>query len=285
MGENRVVIVAADFIGQAPNMLIANHTDPKVNMNILLVKQSKTELLEDLATYLKTQVVSEKRGSFVNKLLKNDFAIAKKVFSDNARSIFQYSGGKNIPLSMRIEAIRKSIEESKEGSHEEQELKKRLASLTNGVTTIRVGGKTFPEVREKMFRYEDSINATRNALKDGYVVGGGITLWNIYNKEWFKYESLFPPEIDDLVKKFCQAPLRQIAINCNLHLPTLLEKITDKIGYNANNEKYEDLFKAGVIEPVNVLRMAVENSISVGQVVLSSDYLIVNKKENNEQDK
>jgi chaperonin GroEL len=186
---------------------------------------------------------------------------------------------------LRIDAIRKKISEVKENSQEEKELKKRLASLTNGVITLRIGGKTFPEIKEKMYRYEDSINATRNAAKDGYVIGGGVTLWDIYQTSWSKYSKDFPAEINDLVKKFCEAPIQQICVNCNQHFPTIISNFTDKIGYNANTERCEDLLKAGIIEPVNVLKMAVENSISVGQIILSSDYIITNKDDESKERK
>lgn len=282
MGENKVVIIASDFIGQAPNILIANHLNEKINMNILLIKESDPEVLDDLATYLNGQVTLDKNGSFVGKLNKDSFVYSKKVFSDNRRTIVLSENKKNVALALRLDAIRGKLKEIDEETQEGQKLKRRLACLTNGITTIRIGGKTVPEVKERLLRYEDSINATRNASKEGYVTGGGTTLWNTYQVSKKKL-SVFPAEIQDLVQRFCQASLKQIAENCNVHFPTMLENVKGKNGYNAVTGKYEDLHTAGIIEPFLVVKMTVENSISVAQVLLSADFLIINQVEDNNE--
>lgn len=279
-GLNSVVIVAADFIGQSPQIFMANHTNKDVNMNILMVKSPNFDVMEDLANYLGGQVYTEKRGSMVSELKAEDFVRASRVFSDTQRTLFSSEAKKNVVADLRVKALREAMKEMADGSPEYDIMKKRIACMTNGIVTIKVGGKTIPEMNERIFRYEDSINATRNALKNGYVVGGGVTLHNLAKSlSKAKLEAL-TGDIKDVLTKFCDASLRQIAINCSKPFKEILEKTTKVVGYNASNDKYEDLLTAGIIEPSIVLKMAIENAISVAGVILSSDFIITNKKEN-----
>ena len=281
LGYTGLTIVAKDFIGQAPNILISNHLDPKVNMNINLIKCPEDETLWDLATYLGGEVFSEKEGSLVGKLKDNHFSLAQKVFSDVRKTLFVSPKEGNIGLNILTQNLKKEIETANDA--EKQKLEKRLACLTSGIITIKVGGNNRPEITEKLYRYEDGINATRNAMKTGYVIGGGLTLNDVFQElKDKKLDKLFKRDVVELIERFCQAPLKQIAKNCNLHFETLLEKATDKVGYNAVSEKYEDLWKAGIIEPILVLTKSVENSFSVAKIILSSGFLIINKEEKNE---
>lgn len=279
MGLNSVVIVAADFIGQAPNLLIANHADPKVNMNILMVKCANMDVMEDIANYLGGKVFTEKRGSMVKELKKEDIVIATRVFSDPHRTIFASPNKRSVVSDLRIKAIREAMKECSDGSLEYESLKKRLACMTNGITTIKVGASTVPEMNEKIFRYEDAINATRNALKNGYVVGGGVTLHNIGKSLTKGQLEGLTVDVRDVLTKFCDTSLRQIALNCSKNFGEILGNTSKVIGYNASSNKYEDLLAAGIIEPSIVLREAIQNSISVAGVILSSDFLITNKPE------
>jgi len=286
LGENRLVVVASDFIGQAPGIFITNHLDQKVNMEILLIKESDPDALDDLAIYLRGNVVLDKNGSIADRLmaaresgdgkkLSEFFTHATKALADNRRTMLLAGEGRNVGLDLRIDALRKQLDKVDPDSVEGKTLKRRIACLTNGITTVRVGGATLPEVTEKLHRYEDAINATRSALQEGYVLGGGITLWDIYQKlSKTKFKKLHT-DIRGLVEVYCQSSLKQIALNCNEHFKTMLANVTDKIGYNANTGQYEDLSEAGIIEPVVVLRNSVQNSISVAQALLSGDYLVL----------
>ena len=281
LGYNKVVIIARDFIGQVPNFFATNHNNLQVNMSILPIKDTdikdnNTDTIEDIATYLGGQIKYEKDGSFVNKIEDEDFVVTNRVFSDRKKSILISTKKLNPDLMLRVESLKKAKKEV-EGKPEEKELEKRIACLTNGLTTIKVGGRTLPEVTEKIYRYEDAINATRNAIKSGYVVGGGLTLWNAFNNIILHHD--FPIDFQNLIRKYCQAPLRQIAENCGEHFPTLIKKVGKTKGYNALTGKYENLLKTGIIEPYTVIENAVQNSISVAQIILSSDYLVVNEPE------
>ena len=151
-------------------------------------------------------------------------------------------------------------------------LDKRLSALTNGMVTIKVGGATPIEVQERIFRYEDAINALRAAIKDGYLVGGGLAILGAL--KGLTYDEQLAP----MFKKYCEASIRQIAENCGeypQHIITNLD-IAGNIGYNAKNGEFENLIDVGVIDPYKVTQMAIENSISVAIALLTSKWILVN---------
>jgi len=270
-GWKSVVIVAPDFIGQAPGVFIANHH--KGDIRVLLVKdkdctEKDNTSVSDLATYLGGNLVSDKLGKLVNKLTPDDFIIAKKVVSNPAKTVIVTAQPDNKGLQAKIDSIRSELDKSKDDT----DLKKRLAALTNGTVTIKVGGRTPIEMQERMYRYEDAVNACRAALRDGYLVGGGLALYASFNPKDHKDEMV------GVARKFCQASLTQIAENCGKHVQTVLDNvdIDNFIGYNAKEDKFENLIEAGVLDPYKVTEMAVDNSISIAIHLLTSGYLIVN---------
>lgn len=271
-GYKSVVIVAPDFIGQSPAVFIANHLDNVCQ--VLLVKveggDKDSTTLNDLATYLGGKVVSEKKGKLVDSITMDNFVMAGKVFA-SGKTIFTSKKKKNGDLAMLITSLREEIKKKKD----DESLKERLAHLTNSVATVKVGAATALEQKEKMFRFEDAINATRAAMKDGILVGGGIALKNAFDKKEH------PQELSMLFRRYCEANVRQIAENCGLHAETVLETINTlngkHMGYNALSGTYEDLLKSGVIDPYKVTEMAVLNSISIAGQIISSNTLIVNE--------
>ncbi len=278
-GYKEVVIVANDFIGDALPYFIANHT--KGTIKVLLVKVPENEkdgtTLDDLAVYLGGEVISEKSGSIVDNLKIENFCMSTKVFADGVKTIIGRDKKEaNAKLSLRVSALKSELK--KKGDREDMEkkrLKNRLASLTNGMVTIRVGGNTPLEVKEKMFRFEDAVNAARTAKKDGYLVGGGISIYRAYR------ECKFKGDIGKIFKKMCEANIRQIAENSGLYPDSVLETINlsvgDNIGYNALTGCYEDLLDMGVVDPYKVTELAIDNAISIANVIISSRFLIVNK--------
>lgn len=270
-GYDDIVVVAKDFIGESINTFVANHTNEI--LNILLVKEpaGTSEFLEDLAVYLGTEVIRDKKGMLVNKITPKSFGRAEKVYSDNVKTIFspKDKSKTNPNLTMRINTLQKMHDDEPEN----KEVEERLASLTNGMVTIKVGGSTPIEVNERIYRYEDAVNATRAALDSGYLVGGGIALNNCYN------EKDYNKELDTMFLRFCTATVRQIAINCGKHPETIIKEVGGLTGYNANTDKMENLLESGIIDPYKVTEMAVRNSISVASAIISSNYLIVNKEE------
>lgn len=278
-GYKNVVIVAADFMGDAVNTFITNHT--KGIINVLLIKDPKcTERdntsLQDLASYLDGKVVSDKTGSLVNKITKKDFVMANQVYADPTKTLITPQKSASKELKERIKYIK---EESKKNP-DDKVLKGRLSSLTNGVVTIKVGGNTRIEIREKIYRYEDAVNATRAAMRGGYLVGGGIGLLGAFNPKDYTTETI------PIARKYCEAVVRQIAENCGKHPDTVLENIrTLKRGYNALTNKYEDLLKAGVIDPYLVIKLAIDNSVTVANIIISIKNYIINNLEDYDKEK
>ena len=277
-GYKQVIIVARDFLGESLTSFMGNHLQGKISL--LLIKDStateqKADTLHDLADYLGGKVIMEKNGDMVGKITIKDFVIADKVFQDPIKSILTTKNPDSKTLKNKISAIRTELKADKDN----KDLKKRLACLTNGMVTVKIGGRTGIEQTENMYRYEDSIHATRAAIKDGYLVGGGIAILNAFydNLHWFDTE-LVPT-----FKKFCQGNVRQIALNCGKHPEFILEQIrNDKnknTGYNAMTDKIEDLLKMGVVDPFKVTENAVNNSVSITNQIISSNFLIVNDLE------
>lgn len=270
-GYKSVVIVARDFIGLSVNTFMANHSQNVCK--VLLVKdpnatEKDNESLQDLATYLDVKLSNEKSGSLVDKLTIKDFAIADKVYADMGKTIIGAKKRTNINLSALITAIRSELDKDKNNKR----MKERLAALTNGMVTLKIGGATQIQMVERIYRYEDALSATRAAMKDGYLVGGGVAM-----KAAFKAEE-HPVELRHVFKKVCEANIRQIAENCNEHPDSIVKQIESgkkNFGYNAVSGQVEDLLKAGIIDAYKVTEMAITNSISIAGEILSSNYLIV----------
>ena len=272
-GWKNVVIVARDFMGEAVNTFIANHTRGVIN--VMLVKaadttEKNTEQIQDLSIYLSGKIISDKTGSLVNKITAEDFVIVNQAYSDPTKTLFtpKTSGGK--ALKERIKMLKTELDKKKD----DPALKARIASLTTGVVTIKIGGTNPIEIREKVFRYEDAIHATRAAMREGYLVGGGLSFFRAYSPTDLTDKSFVP-----LYKKYAEAVVRKIAENAGQPADTVIKEMTDKdhdYGYNALTDTFEDLRKAGVIEPYLVAKLAVENSIAVATILASVKYYIVN---------
>lgn len=277
-GHKSVVVVARDFIGESPKIFIGNHT--KGVIKVLLVKddtatEKDTPVLDDLAVYLNGKVIKEKSGSLVNKLKIEDFCFASNVYSDGEKTIITPKIVNEKDVNNLVKELKAELKDKL--SRDDPKLKKRIASLTSGTTTVKVGGATNIEITEKIYRYEDAINASRAAVKDGYLIGGGVTLLKAYNKD--DYDETIRP----LAKKFTEASIRQIAENCGKHADFIIEQIVynknKNYGYNALTDSYGDLLEEGVIDPFKVTEMAIRNAVSVSNALLSSNYIIVNDRE------
>lgn len=279
-GHKEVVVVARDFLGECLNYFIANHTNGA--FKVLLVKDTGAtdenyESLEDLASYLNCPVITEKQGSLVNNVTFEQFGMATKVFADGQKTIIaKDNNNANANLTMRLDALRKELEKDE---HDEK-IKTRIASLTSGMVTVKVGASTETELQERVFRYEDSINAARTAMRHGYLTGGGVALLNSYDP------TDYPEEYRTLFRKYCEASVRQIARNCGRDSDTVIKTIqelredldSETIGYDASSDSYLELDKQGIIDPYQVVKLAVENSISAASNVLSVNYYIINEQ-------
>ena len=274
-GIQKLVIVARDFIGKSINVFSANHQKNDA-IDLLLIKDNNatdgdSSSLQDLAVYLGGTLITEKTGKLVNNLRVEDFSKSRKVYANVQRTVISSTLEENIELDKRVAALK----EEKNKDDSDVDVNRRLASLTNGMVTVKVGGQTLIQVQEKIFRYEDAINATRSAMKFGYLPGGGLALLNAFKPDEHSVDLL------PLFRKFCEAPIRQIARNCGQHEDSILQKCIPSTGYgyNAKTDKHTDLIEAGVIDPYKVLELAIRNSISVSNVILTTEWWIVYKPE------
>lgn len=278
-GYKDIVIIAADFIGEALPTFTENHRQGV--MNILLVKETDTELLSDLAVYLGGEVISDKSGSLDN-LSIGDYMVAKMIFADPKKTIISRDKDEvNPALNQLIKAIKKEMKKvGNKSSAEYLKFESRLASLTRGMVTVKVGGRTPIEIQEKVFRYEDAINAVRVAMIDGYVVGGGLSLVNaLKNINIKKFDS----EMQRVFERFTTAIFRQISNNCGINPDVNMSKLEaiqaengSEWGYNAVTGEMSNLLEDGVIEPFTVSKQSINNAISVANIILTSQYRIVN---------
>lgn len=274
--QNKVenlVVVARDFIGKAVEVFSYNQLNNQ-DINLTLIKatgatEKDNTVLDDLATYLDGNVYSEKNGKITDLKLE-DFCTATKVFADRGRAVLTTDKPASDKLKERI----KFLESEKESNPDDSELEKRLASLTSGMVTVKVGGATQVEIRERLFRYEDAINAARAANKYGYLPGGGLSMLSLYEEG-----------MDPICKKICEASIRQIAKNAGEHEDTVIRGCQpDKgIGYNAKTKEFVNMVESGIIDPYKVTEMAIKNSVSIAISILTAGFMIVNEKENKDE--
>jgi len=284
-GYKEVVVVARDFLGDCLNFLTVNHTGGA--FKVLLIKEPDAtdqsyESLEDLAAYLDSRVVTEKAGNLVDNITIKDFAIADRVFSDGQKSLLSKENKKkaNPQLVNLLDSLRKELAKKPK----DKDIERRIANLTSGMATIKVGAATQQEMQERIYRFEDSVNATRAAMRHGYLPGGGIAIMNAFN------DKDYPEDYRTLFRRYTEAGLRQIARNCGKDPDTIVERVkhlqedldSPDIGYDALTDDCVNMIQVGIIDPYQVLQLAIENSVSAACNILSVNYFVV--EENKEED-
>lgn len=272
-GIKKLVIVARDFIGKSVNVFSANQLKNE-EIDLILVKDPNAKdndnnSLQDLAIYLGGELVTERHGKLVNNVKDSYFVHADKVYANPYRTVISSTHASE-ELTTRI----KNLKKEKDDNPEDKEVGRRLAALTTGIVTVKVGGSTQIETQEKIFRYEDAINATRSAMKHGYLPGGGLALLGAYVAEQY------PEQYRRLAKQVCEASVRQIAKNCGQHEDYVVDNCKPYVnfGYNAKTGAFEDLVVAGVIDPFKVTELAVKNAASIAGAILSANWFIVQEK-------
>jgi chaperonin GroEL len=278
--KNNVVIVAKDFLGKALPFFIANNRGQKhPDLNILLVKNTgDDDVLEDLASYLDGHVVLADKGKIVNNLTSSDFCQVDEVISFKDRTLFKDKVKiETKRMKERLVMLRTLEKDLKEGA-EKNKAKARIASLTSGVVTARIGGATPVEMQEKIYRYEDSVSAVRSAVAHGCLVGGGVAILRAHNTVIEK-----DGEFDDPVfNAYASANMRQIAENAGVSgdkvVRETLKSKQEEYGYNVRTGRYENLMKAGVIDPYYAEELAINNSVSIANAILGSQFIITEKQ-------
>ena len=270
------LIIAEDVEGEALATLVINKL--RGTLNACAVKapgfgDRRKSMLEDVAILTGGQVISEDLGMNLENITVDDLGQAKRIVIDKDNSTIIDGGGKKADLQGRVKQIRTQIDETT-SDYDREKLQERLAKLIGGVAVINVGAATETEMKEKKARVEDALNATRAAVEEGIVPGGGVALLRaVPVLEKLKVEGDAAQGVA-IVKRALEDPLRQIADNAGLEGAVVVEHVKAKkgpIGLNAETGEYEDLLVAGVIDPTKVTRFALQNAASVSALLLTTE--------------
>ncbi|MEX1326811.1 MAG: chaperonin GroEL [Desulfobacterales bacterium] len=277
-----LVIVAEDVEGEALATLVVNKL--RGTLKIAAVKapgfgDRRKAMLADIAVLTGGQVISEDMGIKLENVTTNDLGRCKKVKIDKDNTTIVEGAGKKDDIQGRVKQIRTQIDETT-SDYDREKLQERLAKLVGGVAVIRIGAATETEMKEKKARVEDALNATRAAVEEGIVSGGGVALVRCI-------EALDKVKVSgeekngiNLLKKALGEPLKFIAINAGHEGSVVLRKVLDgkdDFGFNAETEKYENLVAAGVIDPTKVVRLALQNAASVAGLMITTEAMISEK--------
>jgi chaperonin GroEL len=279
-----LIIIAEDVEGEALATLVVNKI--RGTINVAAVKapgfgDRRKAMLEDIAVLTGGQVVSEEKGLKLENIQISDLGQAKRVTIDKDNTTIVDGAGARGALEGRVKQIRAQIEETT-SDYDREKLQERLAKLIGGVAVINVGAATETEMKEKKARVEDALNATRAAVEEGIVPGGGVAL--VRAIEAVKKLQASPGQKlgINVVARAIEEPLRQIANNAGREGSVVINKVMSEsgaIGYNAATDTYEDLIEAGVIDPMKVVRTALQNAGSVASIMLTTEAMITDKPE------
>ena len=281
-----LVIIAEDIEGEALATLVVNKL--RGTLNIAAVKapgfgDRRKAMLEDIGVLTGGQVVSEDVGIKLENVTVQDLGQAKSIVIDKDNTTIVDGAGSREALEGRVKMIRAQSEETS-SDYDREKLQERLAKLVGGVAVINVGAATETEMKEKKARVEDALNATRAAVEEGIVAGGGVALVrSITALDDLKLEGEEQLGVD-VVAKAIEEPLRKIVENAGVEGAVVINRVKEgkgAFGYNARTNVYEDLIEAGVIDPKKVVRFALQNAASVASVMLTTEAMIADKPEEN----
>ena len=284
--SGKLVIIADDIEGEALSTLVLNKL--RGVLNVVAVKapgcgDRRKEMLEDIAILTGGEVITSDLGLDLKETTIEQLGRARQVKIQKENTIIVDGMGDKEAIASRVKQIRTQIEETK-SEFDKEKLQERLAKLAGGVAVIEVGAATEVEMKEKKLRIEDALSATKAAVEEGIVAGGGTALINVMPKVEKLVETLKDDEKlgAKIVLKALEEPLRQIATNAGLEGAVILEKVKTSeqgIGYNAAKDEYVDMKKEGIVDPTKVTRSALQNAASIASMILTTESVVTDKKE------
>jgi chaperonin GroEL len=280
-----LLIIAEDLEGEALATLVVNKI--RGTLKVAAVKapgfgDRRKAMLEDIATLTNGTVISEERGFKLENATVSYLGTAKKVVIDKDNTTVVEGAGKTEDIKKRINEIKAQIDKTT-SDYDKEKLQERLAKLSGGVAVLKIGASTEIEMKEKKSRVEDALHATRAAVEEGIVAGGGVALVRAISVlDKVEGENIDQTTGVKIIQKALEEPLKQIVNNAGLEGSVVLQKVKegkDDFGFNAQTEKYENLIKAGVIDPTKVTRTALENAASVSSLLITTEAVVYEKKE------
>ncbi len=282
-----LLIIAEDVDNEALATLVVNRL--RGSLKICAVKapgfgDRRKEMLEDIATLTGGIVISEEKGMKLEGATIDMLGRAEKVTVNKENTTIVNGAGSKEAIASRVAQIKAQIESTK-SDYDREKLQERLAKIAGGVAVLHIGAPSEVEMKEKKDRVDDALHATRAAIAEGIVPGGGVA----YIRATAKLKDLKGDNEDEttgimIVKRAIEEPLRQIVVNAGEEGSVIVQKVkdgSDDYGYNARTDKFEDLFAAGVIDPAKVTRVALENAASIAGMFLTTECVIADKKEDN----
>jgi len=276
------LIVAEDIDGEALATLVVNKL--RGTLHVCAVKapgfgDRRKEMLKDIAVLTGGQAITEDLGIKLESLTLKELGRAKRITVDKDNTTIVEGAGKKADIEGRVKQIRAQIEDTT-SDYDREKLQERLAPLVGGVAVVKVGAATESEMKEKKARVEDALHATRAAVEEGIVPGGGVALIRALSSiENLKFSDDRQYGVN-IIRRSCEEPLRQIASNAGVDGSIVIEKVKGgkgAFGFNAATEEYEDLVKAGVIDPTKVVRAALQNAASVASLMLTTEALVAER--------